>query len=134
MNIVKGEISDLTVNENLTLVQVKAGDILLNAIVIDTPASASYLKVGQKVNALFKETEVIIGTDQDLRISLQNRIPGIIENINDGQLLSKVTVKTSLGSVKSIITANAVKELELLPGKKVMALIKTNEIMLSTDD
>lgn len=107
MNTLKGEITELTERDSLTLVKSKVDSITLSAIVLDTPKTASYLKVGSSVNIIFKETEVIIATGSALKISLQNRFKGPIKSIASGDLLSKVIVASAAGDITSIITTNA---------------------------
>jgi len=133
MNILKGKIDSVNENGQLSLVKVSVGKLTFTAIVIDTPGSAPYLSSGNDVNVIFKETEVIISTGQRPQISLQNKIPGIVHSIESGELLSKLVLETEVGRIKSIITHRAVSQLELEVGSKVVAMIKTNEIMLSND-
>ena len=131
MNNLKGNIVSITVQEKMSLVKVKSGQVLFTVIVIDTPESASYLKEGNTVNLIFKETEVIIGKGTAFAISLQNRIVGKLKFIRSGALLSKLVVDTELGEIASIITSNAVNDLGLLVGDEVTIMVKTSEIMLS---
>lgn len=132
MNNLKGNIESVTTSGHLSLVKVNVSGITLSAIVIDTPESASYLKEGNALNVVFKETEVIVakGTVAH-QISLQNKILGKINHIESGELLSKVVASTNVGDVTSIITTNAVRQLQLNIGDEVTVMIKTNEIMLS---
>ena len=131
MNNLKGNIISITVQEKMSLVKVKSGQVLFTVIVIDTPESASYLKEGNTVNLIFKETEVIIGKGTAFAISLQNRIVGKLKFIRSGALLSKLVVDTELGEIASIITSNAVNDLGLLVGDEVTVMVKTSEMMLS---
>jgi molybdopterin-binding protein len=131
MNNLKGNIASITVQEKMSLVKVKSGQVLFTVIVIDTPESASYLKEGNTVNLIFKETEVIIGKGTAFAISLQNRIVGKLKFIRSGALLSKLVVDTELGEIASIITSNAVNDLGLLVGDEVTVMVKTSEMMLS---
>lgn len=131
MNILKGNIEKLTVSGSLTLIGIKVNNIDMSAIVIDTPETASYLKVGNSITAVFKETEVIIGKGNTYEISLRNKFEGTIDNIESGELLSKLTINTLVGKIKSIITTNAVNQLNLKIGTVVTAMIKTNEILIS---
>ena len=109
----------------------KVKEIRLSAIVIDTPETASYLKIGQSINVIFKETEVIIGKGVEHHISLQNKLEGTVQSIESGSLLSKLILDTIAGNVTSIITTNAVNQLQLEAGSKITAMVKTNEMMLS---
>lgn len=131
MNILKGEIEGISVQGGLSLVHVNVGGIKLSAILIDTPETSSYLKIGHSVKVIFKETELILGKGEEIRISLQNRIPGTVKSIEKGELLSKVTLQTEVGDIASIITTNAVSQLEIQLGVEVIGMIKTNEMMLS---
>ena len=131
MNNLKGKIETITVQGKMSLVRVKSDQILFTAIVIDTPESASYLKEGNTVNLIFKETEVIIGKGTEFSISLQNRIVGKLKFIRNGSLLSKLVVNTELGEIASIITSNAVNDLGLQVGDEVTVMVKTSEMMLS---
>ncbi len=131
MNTLKGHITDLTVDGTLTLVDAAVGDVHFSAIVIDTPDTAAYLKVGNGVEVVFKETEVIIGLPNVEGISLRNRVPGTIQKLQKGDLLSRLELQTDIGTVSSIITTNAVRALELEVGSEVVAMVKTNEVMLS---
>ena len=131
MNNLKGNIASITVQEKMSLVQVTSNEILFTAIVTDTPESANYLKEGNAVNLIFKETEVIVGKGTAFAISLQNRIVGRLKLIRTGALLSKLVVSTELGEIASIITSNAVNELGLQVGDEVTVMVKTSEMMLS---
>ena len=130
MNILPGTIRDLQVHGNLTLVKVAVSDITITSIVIETPETANYLKVGAPVKVMFKETEVIIGKS-GVGISLQNQIPVKVVAIEQGQLLCQLNMQYQEYTLCSIITSNAVNQLQLRPGVEVIAMIKTNEIMLS---
>lgn len=131
MNSLKGEIEAIDVNGNLTLVGISVGECHFKSIVVETPKTVDYLFVGSKVNVLFKETEVIIGVGDNMRISLRNKMISTITAIEKGQLLAKLVMQTNAGEVISIITSNAVENLDLKEGGKVMAMVKTNEILLS---
>ena len=131
MNSLNGNISELEVSGNLTLAHVEiTPQLLLKAIVIDTPKTVAYLKLGQQVALVFKETEVIISADSQIKISLQNQIPASIIDIEPGQLLSKLNLSTNAGELNAIISTNAVKTLALKAGISVVAMVKLNEVML----
>jgi len=131
MNLLSGEIENLRVKSSLTLVNLKVGQTRLTTIVIDTPETAPYLRIGNSVTVIFKETEVIIGKGTEHHISLQNKLVGTIQSIESGDLLSRLAMDTDAGKVVSVITTNAVNELQLKPGTQITAMIKTNEIMLT---
>jgi len=96
MNILKGTIEKLTISGSLTLIGIKVGTIDMSAIVIDTPKTALYLKIGNTITVVFKETEVIIGKGNTDEISLRNKFKGTIEVLESKELLSKLTIKPTL--------------------------------------
>ena len=131
MNILKGKISSIKVNGDLSIVKVDIGKTIFSTILIDTPDTASYLKLENEVSVIFKETEVILGVGDMSGISLRNKLVGKVISIESDRLLSKVTIDTDLGPITSIITSNAVTQLKIVVGLEVSAMIKTNELMLS---
>ncbi|MBT8184967.1 MAG: TOBE domain-containing protein [Eudoraea sp.] len=132
MNSLKGHISGIKVNGSMSVVTINLGpSVVLKSIVIDTPETVPYLREGRPVNLLFKETEVIIGTPGKLMISIQNQIPATVERIDNGELLTKLELQAVPGRIIAIIATAASQKMQLKKGKKVIAMIKLNEIMLS---
>jgi molybdopterin-binding protein len=132
MNSLNGHIIKVEVSGHLSIVTaLVAAQLQLKAIVVETPTTASYLQAGQAIAMLFKETEVVIGTGDLHNISLQNKIPATILCIEQGTLLSKLTLATAAGNISSLISTNAVQQLGLKEQLKVTAMIKLNEVMLS---
>ncbi|MFT7419929.1 MAG: molybdate transport system regulatory protein [Psychromonas sp.] len=133
MNSYSGHIEQLETSEDLTLVTIRVGEkVIFKSIVIDTPKSVNYLALGHKIDVIFKETEVVISTDSNPSISLQNKVEGRITELLAGDLLSRLVLGTELGSLVAIISTDAVKSLKLEIGMYVTALIKLNEITLAT--
>ena len=132
MNKLDGHISAIETSGELSLVSVSlAGGLVLKAIVIDTPSSAGYLHKGAAVSITFKETEVVLGTLYDHKVSLQNRIPGTIIQIEKGKLLSRVRIQVGTGEICSVVSSNAITQLQLKEQSEVCAMIKLNETMLA---
>jgi molybdopterin-binding protein len=131
MNKLRGNIEKVKSHDGLSLIEVKVGDTLLKSVVISDSSENSYIKEGELVELLFKETELIISTDINPKISLQNQLNCTIESINKGKVLSQVYLSFNEDKISSIITTNSVERLGLSDGKRVIALIKTNEIMIS---
>jgi len=132
VNSLTGNIFQIDTEDQLSLVHVDVGGYIFKSILLETPNTADYLREGQRVQLLFKETEVVLGKpDVEKVVSMQNRVPGQVAEIKRGALLSEVTVSSEIGAVRSIITTGSVDKLNLSPGEAVTALIKTNEIMLA---
>jgi len=133
MNRLSGKIQEIQSHEELSLVRVAVGSSLISTIVVDRPETLPALKIGVEVKVLFKETEVVIGRLGTEGISLRNQLPSTIVEIRKGELLSRISLRHQGAILISIITSASVEELGLCPDMEVLAMIKTNEIMLSYD-
>ncbi|WP_299218522.1 TOBE domain-containing protein [uncultured Aquimarina sp.] len=132
MNTFSGHISDIQVNESLSMVSVRINEqVELKTIVVETPETASYLKIENAVEVLFKETEVIISTEDTLSISIQNKIKATIKEVKKGVLLSKLLLNSEIGEMIAILATEVLDELMLAENQEVTAMIKVNEIMIS---
>jgi molybdopterin-binding protein len=68
-----------------------------------------------------------------LKISARNQLKGTIADISEGQVNVKVTVDIGGGNkITSIISLDAVKDLELKVGSEVTAVIKASSVLLMT--
>lgn len=130
MNELDGTIKTITTEEHISLVVVDVAGISLNALVIDTPDTASYLMEGKKIMIVFKESAVSIAKNVTGLFSIRNRIPCVITEIKIGIVLSAISLAANSISLSSVITTNAVKQLDLQPNDKVEALIKTTDISI----
>lgn len=131
MNVLTGRISDIQLCHDLSLVSIECSSLTLKSIIIETPDTAPYLKIGNQIDVVFKETELIISKKGEQLISLQNRFPSTIVKMNVGKLLSSISLRFEEYELNSIITTNAVKTLGLKEGMEVIAMVKTNEMMLA---
>ena len=115
---------------SIVCVQVDSGEKFMS-VVIDTPESAPYMIKGNKVNVLFKEMEVAVTTQKELDISIENRITGNITSMEEGVLLSRLVLETTIGEVIAIISTMSVKQMGLVEKMNVMIMVKLNEIILA---
>ena len=68
------------------------------------------------------------------RVSGRNQIAGKIVSIRVEGLLAEVVVGTGATTITAIITASAVRELQLKKGDKAAALIKSTDVMIERLD
>ena len=134
MNTLIGEISNIKSDEHFSIVEMIVDANIFKSIIIETPETVPFLKTGNKINIMFKESEVSIGKELKGRISLQNKIPCIIIGIEKGKLLSKIILDFNSKKIVSVITTGAVEQLELKENDSVLALVKTNEVILAPYD
>jgi molybdopterin-binding protein len=65
-----------------------------------------------------------------MRLSARNRLVGIIEEIQLGDIMAHVTVRVGEHLVESVITRRSADEMNLKVGDTVAAVIKSTEVML----
>ncbi|HED36774.1 MAG TPA: tobe domain protein [Ignavibacteria bacterium] len=131
MNVLIGKIVKVNSNDYMSIIEMSANNELLKTIVIETPSTAPFLKTGNRIKIMFKETEVSIAKDFSGGISLQNKIKCNIKEIKKGKLLSYILLDFNGIEISSVITSSAVDQLKLKINNTVTALIKTNEIIIS---
>jgi len=67
-----------------------------------------------------------------IAISARNKLEGVVTKIENGAVASTVKIEISKSvNLTSMITKEAVEELNLKEGDKVEAVIKATEIMIS---
>ena len=114
----------------MSMVDIDVDGDVFSSIVLETPATAAYLKKGSSVNLLFKETEVSIGKNLTGLISLRNRFKATIKNLEKSDILTKVFLNYKGKAIISIISTRSAQKLALAEGDEVEWLVKTNEVSL----
>ena len=109
------------------------GDVF-SSIVLETPASAPYLKQGSSITLAFKETEVSIAKNLSGLISLRNRFKATIKGLEKSDILTKIFLNYKGSEVVSIISTRSAQRLGLVVGDNVEWLVKTNEVSLLKEE
>lgn len=66
-------------------------------------------------------------------VNARNQFRGRIKEVIEGPVVSEIDVETAAGLVvTSVVTTRSVKELGLVPGKEVIALVKSTEVSIAT--
>ena len=66
-------------------------------------------------------------------LSARNQLPGVIENIQVGDIMAHVVVKVGYNLIESVITRNSAEELGLKKGDSVRVVVKSTEVMIQKD-
>jgi molybdate transport system regulatory protein len=70
-----------------------------------------------------------------MALSARNQFPGKIVSIKSGGVMSEVVIDIGGGhQIVSLITVSSVKRLKLKKGGRAVAVIKSTEVIVSTDD
>jgi molybdopterin-binding protein len=130
MNKIKGVIVSIESSESISLVEIDTPVGRVCSVVVETPETAEYLRDGNEVYILFKETEVSIGKDFSGGISLRNKIDCTVKEIRRGKILSRIVLECGKEKIVSIITTGSADRMNIQIGDRVTAFIKTNEVSL----
>jgi molybdopterin-binding protein len=131
MNQLKGSITAIETAGDISLVTISAAGESFSSLVLDTPATVAYLQTGNEIVLVFKETEMSIGKALTGGLSLRNRFPAQIRQIESGTILSVVHLDFKGIPLQAVITTRSVAELQLVVGEQVVGLVKTTEITLT---
>jgi len=66
-------------------------------------------------------------------LSARNHLPGIIDDIQMGDVMAHVSVRVGDNIVDSVITRRSAEEMGLKKGDRVTAVVKATEVMLSKE-
>jgi molybdate transport system regulatory protein len=134
MNRLRGRIISIQSNDHVSLVDVDVSGDIFTATLLETPEDAAYLRMGNVVDVLFKETEVSLAKGLSGLISLRNRVNTTVKFVRSGIILSEVVLDYRGQAISSIITTGSIRRLDIKPGDEVEALVKANEVTLIEAD
>lgn len=70
-----------------------------------------------------------------MKISARNQLQGTVESASLGAVMAEVVVRLNSGEhVVAAITAESANRLQLAPGKRVTAIIKSTEVMIGVEE
>jgi molybdate transport system regulatory protein len=70
-----------------------------------------------------------------MALSARNQFKGTVVSVKAGNVMAEVIIDIGGGhQIVSLITASSAKRLKLKKGKPVVAVIKSTEVIVSTDD
>jgi molybdopterin-binding protein len=75
-----------------------------------------------------------IKKEQAMRLSARNQIPARITSIHAGEAIANVELNANGVRLVASITVEAVKQLGLVEGSEVTAVIKASDVMVGTAD
>lgn len=112
-------------------IQVRLKSNYLITSVITTGAVENLnLKENDEVVVLIKSNSVLLSLDENINISARNKLNGVIETIHLGEVNAEIIVNIGGDLIASIITKNAIEELNIKVGDKATAIIKSSDVMI----
>ena len=114
--------------DNLNIVEFDFHGLTLKMMSLDLNTD---VQVGKKVKLSVKPTNISIAKNLIGEISLSNQIVATIENLENGQLLSSISLKVHNTILESIITVDSSKRMNLQIGESVTILIKASNLSIA---
>jgi len=65
------------------------------------------------------------------KLSARNQLPGKVLEVEKSELVCKITVEIEPSTITSVVTREAVEKLDIKPGDRIYAVIKSTEVMVA---
>lgn len=122
-------ISSGSVNAEV-YIKLKSGYTIVS-VITKTAVENLNMKIDDEVVAIFKSNTVLVTTDITLNISARNKLQGVIDSVNQGEINSELIIDIGNGDkLASIITTNSIERLNIKKGAQVSAIIKASDVMI----
>ena len=120
-------VKDIKTIDSLNIVEFDFNNITLKMMSLELHKE---VKLESKVKLLVKPSNVIISKNYIEDISLSNQTLGKIVAIENGELLSSISLEIGDTTFESIITKESSKRLDLQEGNIVNILIKASDLSI----
>lgn len=127
MNQLIGEIASIKEAEGIAFIKVQAEGFSLGVM-----ALKSGLCEGEKVRASFKESDVMIANKNSGNLSARNKFLSPILSLSHNGVLARVKFDFFGNEIYSLISYEAIEELEIKEGEEFFWFVKSNEIILES--
>jgi len=127
MNHIKASVSSIKKVESLTLVSFSLGQVSLEMVSLELPSS---LKINAFVTLEVKSSNIILVKEKSNLLITANQLLCQVSEINNGTLLSTITLKRDTLLLEALITLEHSKKLALKKEEWVIALINPTELSI----
>lgn len=127
MNQLVGKILSLKQSEGIAFVKVEGNGFCLGVMTLGND-----LKEGERVRACFKDSDVMIAHKSSGKLSARNKFLSLVRHISHDEVLARVEFEFNATAIASLISYEALKELEIKEGEEFFWFVKSNEIILES--
>jgi len=127
MNKIEAIISQIDNIDNLNIVQF---DFLGTSLKMMSLDLSENIKVGQKVILIVKSTNVLMAKNFEGMLSFSNQFKAKVEEVDNGKLLSSISLKVKEKNLESIITQSSSCKMDLKKDDEVTVLIKASDLSI----
>lgn len=128
MSLIEARVISIDSCESLHIVKFVSNSHTLSMMSLDIDDT---IDIDSKVALSIKPSHITIAKRDIGEISHSNQLPCIIESIENGKLLTSITLSFLGNILESIITQESSKRMNLQKGDEVIALIKASDIFIS---
>lgn len=128
-----GTIVSITQGQIHAYVQILWKEIPLSVIITRASCEDMHLSVGDTISVLIKGTDIMLAKSLSGMLSARNRAKGIVKEIVQGDVLSKVFVESQGDMLHAIITNASLKDMDIQKGDAVVAIVKSTELIVSKE-
>ena len=127
---VSGTITKVVKGHIHANVQIQWKSIPLSVVITSVSCEDMHLSEGDSITVLIKGTDVMLAKSFSGMISARNRVSGIVKQIIEGDVVSKVFVESQGEMLHAIITNTTLKEMDVREGNEITAIVKSTELIL----
>nr|WP_315485831.1 TOBE domain-containing protein [uncultured Undibacterium sp.] len=128
MNSLPGVLSEIESEGSVALLDIMVGEQKFSATLLGSSTDFADWQNGMRVQLSFNEMEVAIAKKLQGQISLRNRLPGVIQQIEAGKILTRVHFLMQQFTISAVITTRSARALQLTVGDHIEGLVKSNEM------
>lgn len=129
-NTLTGKIKTLHSGTVLSEITLEVGATTITATLTNDSLQDLGFTVGDDAFALIKASSIILAKKLPQKLSARNLIPGHIVTLQNGAVNSEVIIEIGGAKLTSIITQDAVKDLNLQVGDAIFAIFKASSVII----
>jgi molybdate transport system regulatory protein len=126
-----GKITEILSGEVMSEIKVDADVLKISAIITNEGKDAMGLEVGKEITAIVKSSVIILSKEK-LEATARNNIEGKITEIKKGQVNSEIKLGVGGHTLYSVITNDAVEDLDFKVGDTAYAVFKASTVILAS--
>ncbi len=127
---VSGTITKVVKGHIHANVQILWKSIPLSVVITTASCEDMHLSEGDSITVLIKGTDVMLAKSFSGMISARNRVSGVVKQIIEGDVVSKVFVESQDEMLHAVITNTSLKEMDISEGNEITAIVKSTELIL----
>ncbi|HPQ98642.1 MAG: hypothetical protein H6561_00450 [Lewinellaceae bacterium] len=132
MNKLNATIVDYQQEDHLLQVRVSLAHTIWHVLLIDSASARKLLEPGREVHVLFKESAIALSKDEHIEMGIQNKLTCKTRQVNRGELLCQIILEQESHAITAIVPTAMVDAFRIVPGQRLTAWIRANELILES--